>query len=101
MQRIMHHRLELLVSFASLALLAYFAWQGFAGPRSVHYQEKLSLHYAELTAVLATVSNHRGAFESRVQMLRPESMDADLADQLARETLNVGATNELVVRLQP
>ena len=99
MQRILRHRLELLVCLSSLILLSYFAWQGLSGPRSTHYRDQLNQHYALLNAELAGIAHRRADLDTRVKMLRPESMDADLVDQLARQDLNMGVGGDIIVRL--
>ncbi len=99
MQRLVQHKLELLVCLSSLALLSYFAWQGFSGPRSTHYRDQLTQHYSQLNAELTGIANRRSELDTRVKMLRPESLDADLVDQLARQDLNMGVSNDIVVRL--
>ena len=50
---------------------------------------------AELTQVRET----RLALEKRVSLLRPERLDPDLLDEVARETLGFSRTDEFVVRL--
>ncbi len=100
MQRLSRHRLEFLVGGLSLALLCYFAWQGFSGPRSIHYRDQLSRQFAQVSADLAGVVNQRKALEGRVQQMRPESVDADLVDELARRDLSMAHLDEFVVKLQ-
>jgi cell division protein FtsB len=95
------HRLELVVASASLALLAYVSWQGLYGPRSFHYRDRLQWRFAQLDADLASVTNQRLARETQVQRLRPESIDADLVDEMARRDLNMAGKNDLVVLFSP
>jgi cell division protein FtsB len=95
------HRLELLVSLASLAMLGYLAWQGFYGPRSFHYRDSLVAQLAQSRADFMTVSNQRQSLEGRVQHMRPESVDGDLLDELARKDLNMSKSSDLIVNLIP
>ena len=101
MQNLAKHRLELIVCIAALSMLGYFGWQGVSGPRSFHFREQLDRHDAQLKADLATVQAQRQVLESRVQQMRPESVDADLVDQFARANLNMAAANDYVVLLKP
>ena len=98
---IQRHRLELIVASACLALLVYVAWQGFYGNRSFHYRDTLGRQSAQLEADLAAVVAQRVAREEQVQRLRPESVDADLVDEMARRDLNMAAPNDLVVLIRP
>ena len=99
MSRIKRHRLEILVGGSCFALLCYFSWQGFCGPRNIHYRDQLSRQYAQVSADLAGITNQRRALEGRVQQMRPESVDADLVDEFARRDLSMAHANEFVVKL--
>ena len=98
---IQRHRLELIVAGACLALLGYVAWQGVYGPRSFHYRDKLGRQYAQMQADLVAVSGQRVAREEQVQRLRPETIDADLVDELARRDLNMAAPSDFVALVGP
>ena len=93
------HRLELSVFAGSLALLGYIGWQGFAGPHGLHFRDELLVKQGEAKTMHASVSGKRLALEQRVEMMRPGTVDADLADELIRQNLNMGGANDLVVRL--
>ena len=93
------HRLEFLVSLASLAVLGYLVWQGFYGPRSFHYRDNLTNQLAQSKADFLSVLNQRKTLEARVQQMRPESVDADLLDEFARRDFNMAKPTDLVVNL--
>lgn len=92
-------RFEYLVSLGCLAMLGYFAWYAIDGSRGLQFRDKLALQRASLENELTEVRGKRLALEQRVVHLRPESVDADLADEMARRLLSVGKSNELLVRL--
>jgi len=98
---IRRHRLEFLVTLASLAILGYLTWQGFYGPRSFHYRDNLINQLAQSKADFVAVSNQRQTLEARVQQMRPESVDIDLLDEFARRDLNMAKPTDLVVNLAP
>ncbi len=93
-------RFEYVVSIGCFALLGYFAWYALEGSRGLSFRDKLSVQRASLETELNAVRSQRLALEQRVIQLRPESVDADLADEMARRLLSVGKANELIVRLQ-
>jgi cell division protein FtsB len=93
------HRLELSVLVGCLTLLGYVSWQGFMGPRGIHFRDELLRKQADAKAVYSTVSGKRLALEQRVEMMRPGTVDADLADELIRQSLNMGGAHDIVVRL--
>ena len=97
----MHHfrlrRFDFLVSIGCVALLGYFAWYALEGSRGLAFRDKLMAQNASLETELAKVQTVRLALEHRVVQLRPESVDADLADELARSTLSMAKGNELLV----
>jgi cell division protein FtsB len=92
-------RFEFLVSFGCLVLLGYFAWTAFYGPRGYPYRELLEKRIAVLTTELNDISTQRHAIEARVTLMRPESIDPDMLDELARKTLDLAASNEVTVKL--
>ena len=101
MYLIFRHRMELLVSIACMSLLGYLCWQGFYGLRSYHHRDTLAHKLASLTADFNGVANQRKAVESRVKMVQPGTMDADLVDEMARHDLNMGKFNDVIVLLKP
>src|SRR5437868_1877327 len=92
-------RFDFLVSLGCLALLGYFGWYAVDGSRGLAFRDKLMAQNASLETELSKVRLARQALEMRVVQLRPESVDADLADELARATLSMAKGNEFVVLL--
>lgn len=93
------YRFDLVVMALCSALLFYVGWHGFYGPRSFTHREALETRAAELDAKLAQISRERAALEKRVGLLRPESVDPDMLDELARQTLDYVRPADLLVRL--
>jgi cell division protein FtsB len=94
-------KFDMIVSLACCALLGFFAWHAFKGPRSFAYREKLGVQVAKLETEVAAITKKRDAFEARVKLLRPESVDPDMLDEMARQTLSVGKPNELILPVEP
>ena len=94
-------KFDSVVTCACLALLGFFAWHAWEGPRGFRFNEKLKNQSAQLTNDLATIQKRRTTFESRVALLRPESVDPDMLDEMARQTLNLARPNELIVLDSP
>jgi cell division protein FtsB len=90
-------RLEILVGASCIALLSYFIWQAELGPRGFHYQTKLQDQGLKLTADLDTLRQERKLLEEKVAELRPDSIDPDLLDQMARQSLNFASPEQYVV----
>jgi cell division protein FtsB len=90
-------RFEYLVSFGCLALLGYFAWHAAYGTRSYKYRDVLQVNVSFLERQLENVSNQRKTIEAQVTLLRPESIDPDLLDELARRDLDLAKPTDLVV----
>ena len=94
-------KFDSVVTCASLALLGFFAWHAWEGPRGFRFNDKLKSQSAQLTGDLTAIQNQRTGFEHRVALLRPESVDPDMLDEMARQTLNVARPNELIVLDSP
>ena len=90
-------RFDLAVTCASAALLGYFAWHAFKGPRGFDNRDHLKAEVAELSLKAEASHAERLAFEDKVALLRPDTIDPDLLDELARKELNLAAPGDVVV----
>jgi cell division protein FtsB len=91
------YRFDLVVMAACLVLLGYFAWHGFEGPRNFDHRDRLLAKAERLDVALAAVRAERTGLDSRVALMRPESIDPDMLDQLARDVLNYAKPTDLIV----
>ena len=94
-------KFDSVVTCACLGLLGFFAWHAQEGPRGFAFHEKLANQSQQLSGELATIQNQRKEFETRVALLRPESVDPDMLDEMARSTLDVAGPNDLIVLDSP
>ena len=94
-------KFDSVVTCGCLGLLGFFAWHAMEGPRGFKFREKLATHSEELTGELAAIEKQRADTEHRVALLRPESVDPDMLDEMARSTLDVAGPNELIVLDSP
>ncbi len=92
-------RYDLLVSLACLALLTSFAWYALMGPRGYDYRTSLEVKIAELADENLKLVTEKQALEKRVQLLRPEHIDRDMLEELARGELKMAYPNELIVHM--
>lgn len=90
-------KFDSVVTCACLGLLGFFAWHAQEGPRGFAFHEKLASQSRQLSDELATIKKQRSDFETRVTLLRPESVDPDMLDEMARSTLDVAGPNDLIV----
>jgi cell division protein FtsB len=93
-------RYDVLVSLGCIALLSSFAWYANKGPRGYAYRDRLEQQIAELEKANADLSSEKLALEKRVQLLRPEHIDRDMLEELARKDLHMVYPNELIVQAQ-
>jgi cell division protein FtsB len=87
-----------LVLLFCLLLYGYLGWHYFYGTRSIAVQAKLEARQAELRQELESEAKKRLELESKVDRLRPEHIDHDLLDEVARRTLNFVGDREIVLR---
>lgn len=93
-------RYDVLVSLGCIALLSSFAWYANKGPRGFAYRDGLEIKIAELEVANAGLAAEKIALEKRVQLLRPEHIDRDMLEELARRDLRMVYPNELIVQAQ-
>jgi cell division protein FtsB len=94
------YRFDLVVMAACLALLGYFAWHGFKGPRNFDHRDQLIAKAERLDATLQAIRAKRLALDKRVALMRPESIDPDMLDELARAVLNYAKPTDLIVSVK-
>ena len=92
---------DLIVSTAALSLIAYLLWHAVYGTRSFAEADRLNARIDALTAERDTVRADRLAFEKRVALLRPESVDPDMVEELARSMLGFSRERDLILPLKP
>jgi cell division protein FtsB len=92
---------DIAVTAGSLCLLGYFGWHGFHGPRSFANEAVIEAEVARLETELARVAAERAARDARVALLRPQSIDPDLLDEMARRSLGYARENEIVLEIAP
>jgi cell division protein FtsB len=95
-----HPRFDFLVSIGCIALLGYFAWHALYGHRGQVYVLRLEAEIARLKADLEQSKAQKDRLRAKVEAMRPESVDADLLDELARSELNWVGRDDLIIRLK-
>jgi cell division protein FtsB len=90
-------RFDYLVVAACTVTLLTFGWHGFAGTRSVDYLTSLQVAHDSLEVKLAQLTNEKNAMEKKLHLLRPESVDPDLVEELVRAHLGLVKPGDLVI----
>ena len=78
-------------------LIGYFAVNAYTGNRGLLAQQDLDYEYAELSKQLKKLREERVYWQRRVSLLRPESIDPDMADERMRVILNYVDRRELIL----
>jgi cell division protein FtsB len=94
-------RRRVLIGAAGLVVLGYFAWHAFHGNHGLVARDGLTERVAVLEAEVARVREERRALERRVALLKPQSLDPDMLEERARETLMLSHQNDVVLVSRP
>ncbi len=89
-------RFDFIVTCVCCALLGYFGWHGWEGPRGFSYRDGLEVQLAQLATRHEGLHAERVKMEDKVVLLRPESIDPDLLDELARGNLELAKPTDVV-----
>jgi cell division protein FtsB len=89
-------RFDLIVTCVCCGLLGYFAWHAWKGPRGFPYKDRLTADVAALETKYEDLHATRLKLENKVSLLRPESIDPDLLDELARGKLELAKPTDVV-----
>ena len=90
------HRFDIVITFACFALLGYFTWHAWEGPRGYPYRTQLTNNLAEQDTSFSAIHLKRMAMEKKVALLQPDHVDPDMLDELARQRLEMSRANEIV-----
>ncbi len=88
-----------IVPAVCLLFMGYFLVAAITGPTGVLAWRGFAQEKAELQEQVASRAEARAALEKQVQLLDPEGVDPDLADELVRRNLNVVKPDEVIVTL--
>ena len=89
-------RFDFIVTLVCCTLLGYFGWHAYKGPRGFPYRDGLEVKVATLKAKYQGMQQERERLEGKVTLLRPESIDPDLLDELARGNLQLAKPTDVV-----
>lgn len=90
---------RLVFPLVAIGATGYFAYHAFDGNFGIWAHERLVVEAERLTAERDRLVAERRALERRVASVRPESVDPDVVDLLARQALGAMRPDEIVVRL--
>ena len=91
---------DLIVCLGSLCLIGYLVWHAVHGQRSFSQAGRIAAHIETLTAERDTLRGERIRLDRRVALLRPESIDPDLLEELARTRLGFVRANDIIIDLR-
>jgi cell division protein FtsB len=91
------HRYDLLVCLGCIALLTSFAWYAQLGPRGYAYRADLEKDIAALKVDNSVLMAEKLGMERQVQLMRPEHVDRDMLEELARTQLKMLQPNAVIV----
>ena len=89
-------RFDLAVTCVCCSMLGYFALHAFKGPRGYPHQQVLEQQQAMLQQKFETLREQRIRQENKVALLRPESIDPDLLDEMARRNLEMARPGDVI-----
>jgi cell division protein FtsB len=91
-------RFDYMVSLGCLVLLGYFAWHAYYGSRSHTYVSTLTTRTSVLKDKIAALETRKQDLLQQVTLLRPETVDPDMLEEMARQSLGWVSANELIIK---
>jgi len=89
------------LAIVSIGLAFYFGYHAVNGSRGLLASQETSDELATAERSLAGLKAERSRLERRVRRLRPETLDPDLIDELARETLGMIEPDDVIIFQDP
>jgi cell division protein FtsB len=91
---------DLIVCLGSLCLIGYLVWHAVHGQRSFSQAARIAAQIETLTDERDKLRGERIGLDRRVALLRPESIDPDLLEELARTRLGFVRGNDIIIDLR-
>lgn len=88
---------DLLVTIGSLGLIGYLSWHAAYGERGFSQAERVTARIEALTLQRDRLRAEREALDRRVALVRPDSVDPDMIEELARRDLAFARDGDMVV----
>ncbi len=82
---------------AGICLCVYFSWHAIQGSRSIIRLMQINSRIETMSLRHGSLAAARRELETNVAMMRPGSLDRDLAEERARVVLGYKGKNDLVV----
>lgn len=82
----------------AVSLLAYFVYHIIQGERGVLAWRRLKQQISVAELKLNTVKSEQHAMEQRVLLMRPDSLDADMLEEQAKQKLNFAYKDEIIIK---
>ncbi len=89
-------RRAVLGAFTAL-IVGYFAFHAFNGDHGIFANKRYEERVTELKAELFSLKGEREQLEHRISLLKPESLDPDMLEERARDTLNLAHPRDVMV----
>jgi cell division protein FtsB len=80
-------------------LIGYFGVNAYDGNHGLRAKLDIDQQIGALTAELTGLQSERQAWERRIELLKPLSIDRDMLDEQTRERLDYTAPDELILRI--
>jgi len=83
------------------ALAVYFGYHAVNGNRGLLASQTMEAELETSEKQLAALERERARLEQNVKRLRPDSLDPDLIDELARDMLSMVEPDDVIILLEP
>lgn len=85
-----------LLHLGAVALIGYFAFHAYHGNYGLEARKGYEADIERLTRIRDDLRAERAGWDRHVALLRPESIDPDMVEELARRDLGFAHPNDLV-----
>ncbi len=88
------------LAVAGFGLAIYFGYHAVNGNRGLLASQQMEEALLVSEKQLAALKHERAGLERRVKRLRPDSLDPDLVDELARDMLSMAEPDDVIILLE-
>lgn len=97
LREIRYRSRQIVLPVIGACVIGYFVYHSVQGGHGILSYLRLNNEVKRAEVTLATLSRKRAELERRVDALHPLSLDPDMLDEMARQSLNLAEPDDVVI----
>ncbi len=88
---------QIITPVIAISIIGYLAYHSIQGDRGIFAYVRLNIEVAKAEKNLSNLQSSHAEIAKKTSYLHPNSLDADMLDEVTRHTLNFAKINEIII----